>query len=110
MQEFADNKEFRAALYDIVRKTVSPGQVDAVLDNYAEALAIWLKFSPQPNGGYLYGRNNEFVFRVHEVGEHPGHGGAEGTIEPAHFALYVKASAPTLRALTEKLGKEVKNG
>jgi len=110
MEPFADNKEFRSVLYDKVRETITPEQVDLVLDNYAEALAIWIKFAPQPQGGYLFGRNNEFTFRVHYVAEHEGHGIAEGRTDPAHFALYVKASAKTLRALSEKLGKEVKNG
>lgn len=120
MEPFADNKEFRSVLYDKVRETITPeqvdlvfdnyAQVDLVLDNYAEALAIWIKFAPQQQGGYLFGRNNEFTFRVHDVAEHEGHGIAEGLTDPAHFALYVKASAKTLRAISEKLGKEVKNG
>lgn len=108
MEPFADNKEFRAVLYDKVRATLTPEQVDLVLDNYADAVAIWLKFTEQPAGGYLFGRNNEFTFRVADVPEHEGHGEASGRIEATHFAIHVKPSAHFLRVLGEKLGKEVK--
>lgn len=106
----ADNSEFRAVLYDLVKGEHKRATVDAVLDAYDEATAIWLRHSEQPSEGRFFGRNREFVFKLRHEPEEVGHGIAEGTTEGEHYELHIKASAVLLRALSEKFGIPVKNG
>ena len=107
---FADNKEFRAVLYDQINGKIDLEDINLILDKYADAISVWLKYSEQLTDGYLFGRNDEFTFRIRNEPETIGHGVAEGHIEPSHYSLYIKASTKTLKVLSDKLGKEVKNG
>lgn len=110
MAQIADNKEFRSTLYDLVRDNYGREAVEFVTEAYPEAVAIWLKHGGDSDGnGNHYGRNEEFVFRLNKVPAQPGHGIAEGTTEPEHYALHIKASSKMLAALSEKFGIEVKN-
>lgn len=106
----ADNSEFRAVLYDLVKGEHTRATVDAVLDAYDEAAAIWLKQSEQPSEGRYFGRNKEFVFKLRHEPEEAGHGLADGIPEGEHYALHIKASAGLLRALSDKFELPVKNG
>ena len=108
--QIADNKEFRAALYDLVREDYGREAVEFVTNNYPAAVAIWLRFGGDSNeDGNYFGKNNEFVFRLNKIPAQPGHGIAEGTEEAEHYALHIKASAKMLEVLSEKFGLEVKN-
>jgi len=111
MPQIADNSEFRATLYDLVREDYGKEAVKMVTDAYPEAVAIWLKHGGDSNeDGHFFGRNNEFVFRLNKVPAQPGHGVAEGIEEAEHYALHIKASSKMLEVLSKKFGLEVKNG
>ena len=92
----ADNKEFRAVLYDEINGKVDLEDINLILDKYADALSIWLKFTEQPVDGFIIARNEEFEFTLKN--------------EESHYLLNMKATSATLNVLSDKLGKIVKNG
>lgn len=109
----ADNKEFRAVMADQL-KDIDPETINRVIDTYPEALAIWLRYGGDnaDSKDHYFGQNKEIVCRLHHVPErvHSGEASADGVLEAAHISLHIKASANTLRHLSEKFGLEVKNG
>lgn len=111
MSNIADGTEFRAILTDITPEDISDKQIESVLDAIPEAIAEWLHQSEPVSEGRYHGQIKDlFVFKLNKVEESEGSGFAEGTNEPEHFELHVKASEGMLRAIGAKFGLEVKNG
>ncbi len=90
----ADNKEFRAIIYDQINGKVDLEDINLIFDKYSDALSVWLKFTEQPVDG-LFARNDQFIFTLKN--------------EESHYLLNIKATSANLEVLSQKLEKEVRN-
>lgn len=107
MANIADGTELRA----ILAKKLNSELVETFMEIYPEAIAEWLFEGGLNSDEKYHGQaKDHLIYDLELEPESTGHGVAEGIVEPAHYRLNIKASAGFLRALSEKFGKEVKNG
>ena len=111
MANIADGTELRAILFDLTGENTSGSEIQDILHTYPKAIAEWLFEGGESGEGKFHGQaKDHLIYDLELEPESTGHGVAEGTIEPEHYRLNIKASEGFLRVLSEKFGKEVKNG
>lgn len=111
MANIADGTELRAILFDLTGENTSGSEIQDILQTYPKAVAEWLFEGGGSGDGKFHGQaKDHLIYDLELEPESKGSGVAEGTIEPEHYRLNIKASEGFLRVLSEKFGKEVKNG